>query len=64
MVNDKADDKKLDRSQNRCQFWLETSMRGTDFIFDCVYSLYYKCHKISLKWGRSWANQIKNCKEY
>ena len=49
MVNHKADDKKLDRRQNRCQFWLETSMRGTDFIFDCVYSLYYKCHKISLK---------------
>ena len=26
---------------------LETSMRGCDFIFDCVLLLYYKCHKIN-----------------
>ena len=24
-------------------------MRGSDFIFDCVNLLYYKCHKICLK---------------
>ena len=25
---------------------LETSMRGSGFICDCVHLLYYKCHKI------------------
>ena len=24
-------------------------MRGSDFIFDCVSLLYYKCHKINFK---------------
>ena len=24
---------------------LETSVRGSDFIFVCVHLLYYKCHK-------------------
>ena len=28
-------------------------MRGSIFIFDCVDSLYYKLHKISLNRGRS-----------
>ena len=27
---------------NRYQIELETSMRGSDFIFDCVHLLYYK----------------------
>ena len=31
----------------RYQIGLETSMKGTDFIFDCVHLLYYKCHKIN-----------------
>ena len=26
---------------------LEKSMRGSDFIFDCVHLLCYKCHKIN-----------------
>ena len=30
---------------NRYQNNTKTSMRGNDFIFDCVYLLYYKCHK-------------------
>ena len=38
---------------SRYQSGLETSMRGSDFIFDCVHSLYYKCHKISFKGGGS-----------
>ena len=29
----------------RYQIGLETSMRGTGFLFDCVYLLHYKCHK-------------------
>ena len=23
-------------------------MKGSDFIFDCVHLLYYKCHEINL----------------
>ena len=30
------------------QIGLETSIRSCDFIFDCVYLLYYKCDKINL----------------
>ena len=33
----------------RYQIGLETSMKGSDFIFDCVTFLYYKCHKIYVK---------------
>ena len=38
---------------NRYQIGLETWMRGSDFIFNCVYLLYYKCHKINLNRGGS-----------
>ena len=31
-----------------------TSMRGTDFIFDSVQLMYYKCHKVNFKRGRSY----------
>ena len=27
------------------QIGLETQIRGSDFIFDCVILLYYKCYK-------------------
>ena len=30
---------------------LETSMRRTDFIFDSVQLMYYKCHKVNLNVG-------------
>ena len=30
---------------NRYQIGLETSMRNSDFIFDCVHLLYCKCHR-------------------
>ena len=30
---------------SRYQIGLETSMKGSDFVFDCVNSLYYKCQK-------------------
>ena len=33
----------------RYQIRLKTSMKGSDFIFDCVHLLYYKCHKINFK---------------
>ena len=30
-------------------------MRGIDFIFDCIYSRYHKCHKINFKRGGSFS---------
>ena len=49
----------------RYQTGLETSMRGSDFIFDSVQLLYCKCHKIKLKRGGSHTDSpdwIKNKK--
>ena len=48
------------------QIGLETLMKGSDLIFDCVHLLYYKCNKINFK--RSGLNidspdWIKNKKE-
>ena len=57
---------------------MERSMRGSDFIFDCVH---YKCHKTNFKWVRSYIDspdsikiknatmnpinkKIKNCFQY
>ena len=40
-------------------------MKGSEFVFDYVYSLYYKCHKINLSRGRSYIDSpdwIKNKK--
>ena len=51
MINDKVDEviEELFQSLlNRYQIGLETSMRGSNFIFDCVHLLYYKCHKMNL----------------
>ena len=39
---------------SRYQIGLEASMRGSDFIFDSVQLLYYKCHKINFKRGGSY----------
>ena len=50
MINDKADEVIEDLFQSlrsRYQIGLETSMKGSDFVFDCVHLLYYKCHKIN-----------------
>ena len=41
-------------SLSRYQVGLETQMRGSDFIFDCVNILYQKFHKISFKCGGSY----------
>ena len=39
---------------SRCLICLETSMRGSDFIFDSVQLLHYKCIKINSKRRRSY----------
>ena len=39
---------------SRYQIGLEISTSETDFIFESVKLLYYKCHKINLKRGESY----------
>ena len=39
---------------SRYQIWLETSMKGSDFVFDYIYLLYCKCHKTNFNNGRSY----------
>ena len=49
---DKGDEfieKRFESLLNRYHLGLETSISGSDFIFDCVHLLYYKCHKINFK---------------
>ena len=53
MVNDEADEiiKELfDSLKKRYQNNLE-SIKGSQFVFDYVQSLYLKCHKINLNCG-------------
>ena len=38
----------------RYQTDLEELIKDSDFIFDCINLLYYKCHKIDGKRGRSY----------
>ena len=49
-----AADELLESPLSRYQSDLETSMRGSDFIFDSVQLLYYKCYKINFKHGGSY----------
>ena len=47
MINDKADkvlEELFQSLLSRYQIVLETSMKGSNFIFDSVHLLYYKCH--------------------
>ena len=67
MINDEADEviKELfDSLKNRYQNNLE-SMKGSEFVFDYVQLLYYKCHKINHNHGESYIDfpdWIKNKK--
>ena len=50
MINDETDEvlKELFQSlKNRCQNNSE-SMKGSEFVFDYIHVLYYKCRKINL----------------
>ena len=56
MAYDKADEvikEFFESLSSRYQIRLETPMRGSNFIFDSVKLLCYKCHKINFKCGRS-----------
>ena len=51
MISNKPDEdvKKLFESPlHRYYIALEKSMKGSDFIFNCINLLHYKCHKINL----------------
>ena len=51
MISDKVDEIMQEIFQvllSRYQIGLETSIKGSNFIFDCVYFLFYKCHKKKL----------------
>ena len=67
MTNDKADEiieELFDSLKNRYQNNLE-SMKGSECVFDYVYLLYYKCHKINLNRSGSYVDSphsIKNKK--
>ena len=53
--------KKIFKSRfSKYQIGLETSTRRTDFIFDSVQLLYYKCHKISTLKIDDWEKFEKN----
>ena len=39
---------------SRYQIGFETSMRGSEFVFDYVHLLYYKCYKINPNCGGSY----------
>ena len=56
---DKINEDLFDSFWQRCQKYLEESMRGSEFVFDFVDSLYYKLHKISLNRGESYIDSPK-----
>ena len=56
MINNGADQvakEFFDSLNNRYQNNLE-SMKGSDFVFDCVHFLYHKCHEINPNLGGSY----------
>ena len=50
MMNDEADEvieELFESLKKRYQNKLEESMKGSEFVFDYVHLLYFKCHKIN-----------------
>ena len=65
MINNGADEvtKETFKSlQSRCQNNLEELMKGSQFVFNYVYSLYYRCHKINLNCDGSYVGLDKKQK--
>ena len=60
MINDEADKvikEYFDSLKNRYQNNLET-MKGSEFAFNYIYLLYYKCHIISLNCGELYIDSL------
>ena len=56
MINDEEDENTEEPFHSLLsmyQIGLVTSMKGSDFIFDCLNLLEYECHRINLKLGGS-----------
>ena len=49
-------DELFDSLRLRYQGNLGTSMEGSEFIFDSVQMMYYKCHKVNFGRGGSYIN--------
>ena len=49
-------DELFDSLRSRYQRDLETSMRGSNFIFDSVQLMYCRCHKVNFTRGGSYIN--------
>ena len=45
----KVDDELSESLRSRCQEYLETSMKRSDFILDSVQLMFYKCHKVNVR---------------
>ena len=66
MINDKENEdmeESFESLLSKYQIGLETSMKGSNLIFNCAYLLYYKCQKIIFKCGGPYLNYpgwIKN----
>ena len=66
MIKDKVNEvieKLFDLLLNKYQIGLETLMRGSDFIYDCVHLLHSRCHKINFKRGRSYIDSSEWIKD-
>ena len=51
-VTDEIIEKLFNSLKNKCQNRLQ-QMRGSDFVFNFIQLLYYKCHKSNLNCGGS-----------
>ena len=64
-INDQADEVVAELFEsffNRYQSNLQELMKGSEFVFDYVHLLYYKCHKINLDCGRSYVGSPERIK--
>ena len=62
MINNKADgviEELFHSFLSKYQIGLETSMKGSDFFFDCVHLLYCKCHNISPNQGLPYIDSLE-----
>ena len=51
-------DEHFDSLHSRYQGNLEPSMTGSDFIFDSVQMMYYKCYKVNFRRGGSYIHSL------
>ena len=62
-ISDEIIAEHFDLLLSRYQISLETQVRGSDFIFNGVNQLYYKCHKVNFKPSGSYIELDKKGKK-